>query len=366
MSVMAYDYQSNRPGRGQGDNRNNRRGGSQGRDGQRTNEGQNRRGQGHGGDYIRNGQGRGNNNYGRNDRPPKKKYDPLVDKATAPYNFIPLTPVVLPSPLVLESGATYEEQYTSYINKEGTYSGVIGLDIVTKTPFYIGGGTGSDFFAPPGRGPIIPGSAMRGMVKNIMKILTCGAMRPAGRKNIDVKEVEGDGDFHDRKLYFRTFAAKKGIGIKEEYDAELMKKGVNGLLESKAEPGFLLRIGKSYYIRKTEKEIIHNEAIVDQYSIPNKPSASSDQNCIQWDWTEETLNGERVVACFTGRMNSKKHYTVHKIPSDWKQENLLEVSNSCIIDYQDDSARRGIDLFKVGKSKKEAVKFTGRDDVSYV
>ncbi len=363
---MAYDYQSNRSGRGQGGSRDDRRGGGQGRNGQRSNGGQ-----GHSGDFIRNGQGRGNNSYERSERPPKKEYDPLVDKATAPYNFIPLPLVVLPAPLVSESGATYAEQYASYIGKNGNYSGVIDLDVLTKTPFYIGGGTGSDFFDPAECGPVIPGSTIRGMVKNILKIIACGAMRPSGHKEIGSEEIEGDGDFFDHKLYFRTMAAKRGIGIKVEYDRELVTKGAGGRGESKAKAGFLIRVGKEYYISPAESVPVKDIATVKKFQVKNNTEASNGNNgaCIKWQWQHE---GVRGVACFTGEMNTggprgKKHYTIHYDP-DWSEGARIRVPDHVVIDYQDDGAgtRRGVDLFKVGLEKDAARKFTGQDDVSYV
>ena len=84
---------------------------------------------------------------------------------------------------------------------EGKHSGYIQLDIEALTPLFVGGEEikdknnnviGMDFFAPVGE-KIIPGSTIRGMVKNIFKIVTCGAMRP----------VE---DFNDRRLFFRCVA----------------------------------------------------------------------------------------------------------------------------------------------------------------
>lgn len=321
---------------------------------QKSGSGQGNR-NGHRNENFNRQNGGGNRNFQRNTTPSRSV-------ASAPYNFIPLPRTALPAPLVTETGTDWTEQYVAYVQKEGTLSGVIELDIETKTPFFIGSEQSEQFFSPLGDEKyVVPGSSLRGMVKNIMKILTCGAMRPAMRQDIDVKEIEGDGDFHDRKLYYRTFAAKKEIGIKAEYDDELVTNGENGLGKSKATAGFLLRIGKQYYICPTESQEIKNEALVSKFSPKNTPRAAGQKSCIKWEWDR---NGKKVVACFTGDMRNKKRYTVHQKPADWNH--LLEVPNHAVIDYQDDSTRRGINLFLVGKSGSEAAEFTQRSDVSYV
>ena len=124
--------------------------------------------------------------------PEKPAFDAKL--ATAPYNFIPLPTGVLPSPLdkyrdvfMGDSQERTQEAFAEYMAHTETRDGYIELTIRTMTPVFIGGDVKS--FAPTGE-PIIPGSTLRGMTKNLVKIVTLGAMR-------------AEEDFHDRHLYFR-------------------------------------------------------------------------------------------------------------------------------------------------------------------
>ena len=105
--------------------------------------------------------------------------------ATAPYNFVSLPKTVLASPM--DGNAVTDEErtlnYRTHVLEKGRLSGRIELTIETKTPVFIGTGVGTaedkdleQFFSPRGV-PMIPGSSLRGMIKNLFKIVTCGAMR---------------------------------------------------------------------------------------------------------------------------------------------------------------------------------------------
>lgn len=105
--------------------------------------------------------------------------------ATAPYNFVSLPKTVLASPM--DGNAVTDEErtlnYRTHVLEKGQFSGRIELTIETKTPVFIGTGVGTAedkdlelFFSPMGV-PMIPGSSLRGMIKNLFKIVTCGAMR---------------------------------------------------------------------------------------------------------------------------------------------------------------------------------------------
>ncbi len=277
----------------------------------------------------RSGNNRGGNRGGFN----KKPIGSTRSVASAPYNFVPLPADVLPAPLNYESGVTVRDKYASYVQRKDLLSGVIELSIETKTPFFIGAGKSANFFAPPGGNPIIPGSTMRGMVKNIMKILACGAMRPSGRKDIDSEEVEGDGDFFDRTLYYRGMAQAAGSGIREAYNLEMQGR----------QAGYLIRcIDKRFYICPA------------QFSVEN--GKGDKQPSIRWE-----TNGSAV--CFTGPMGNKKHHTLHFNP-DW--DTRLPVDDSIVRAYKDDATRKGLDLIKNARKDEQAQAFTGRQDIILV
>ena len=157
------------------------------------------------------------------------------DTATAPYNFVSLPQGVLTSPIEGDamSDAERVEHYRAHILAKGRLSGRIDLEIKTLTPVFVGTGVAGDavenFFAPTGI-PVIPGSSLRGMIKNLFKIVTCSAMR-AGE------------DYHDQVLYFRTMADKK-TNMRDLYGTEMSSRVQNGtstISETKAAAGYLVQ-----------------------------------------------------------------------------------------------------------------------------
>lgn len=269
----------------------------------------------------------------------------MAGKATAPYNFIPLPKTVLPASFFdKDSKLAIKDQFVSHVKAKGDLSGVIELDIETRTPFFIGAGKQEQFFSPTGGGPVIPGSTMRGMVKNILKILTCGAIRPSMRKDIESKEIEGDGDFFDHKLYFRGMAYAKGTGVREAYDDELSPEGADGRQHYAAKAGYLIRCtDKKYYICPAEYQV--------------KDDAGFGPK-IYWQ-----KNG--CAECYSGRMPGKKHHTRHYNPR-WDEK--YPVDDAVIAAYFDDSTRKGFDLLndKSVKKGEAAQKFTGNPDIVFV
>ena len=147
------------------------------------------------------------------------------EKATASYNFVPLPETVIRSPIDggAKNDAERQENYKRYVREHGRLSGYIELSCRTMTPVFIGTGDKEGaFFAPVGK-PVLPGSTLRGMVKNIFKIVTCGAMR-WDKDNADVVDGQRqDFDVDNRRLYFRTVAAKKN-SLTKLYDEELLER----------------------------------------------------------------------------------------------------------------------------------------------
>lgn len=150
--------------------------------------------------------------------------------ATAPYNFVSLPNKVLPAQFKNVEG------FGEHVGTNGNLSGEISLKIETLTPLFIGGGQGSKSFAPVDDTPIIPGSSLRGMFKNIFKIVTCGAFR-------------GQEDFNDEHIYFRSLMRIKDLPWTESlhklYVGRMVRNDVGKdgkkRLVKNARPGFLIR-----------------------------------------------------------------------------------------------------------------------------
>ena len=266
--------------------------------------------------------------------------------ATAPYNFVSLPKTVLASPM--DGNAVTDEErtlnYRTHVLEKGRLSGRIELTIETKTPVFIGTGVGTAedkdlelFFSPMGV-PMIPGSSLRGMIKNLFKIVTCGAMR-AGE------------DYHNRVFYYRTLADRnKRMG--ELYRNEMsVQNDRRDIAEPQAAAGYLVQItgDQGYYICPTGKpaEII--------------PYGSNRQveNTVIWG---EPGSGE--ADCHTGRMSGKRTYTRHCNP-DWMQR--IPVPVQVVKTYREDRDRKGVDLLTSCRLlDADARVFTGQDDIQSV
>jgi CRISPR/Cas system CSM-associated protein Csm3 (group 7 of RAMP superfamily) len=179
--------------------------------------------------------------------------------AHAPYNFVPLNSQVVSIP---------REEIPAFMEKENkrkfnTYwkdrkTGWIQLDIETKTPIYIRDTLNpkemqikqksenddkkkgikkryinSDFFSPGGSFQI-PGSSLRGMVRNILEIVSFGKFE----------------NFDDQRLYYRGLADRSNL--RTEYQQKMSSydsKGRKPLY--KANAGILKKDGMDYYITPT-------------------------------------------------------------------------------------------------------------------
>ena len=297
--------------------------------------------------------------------PPQKKYSaqktsPNISsrQATAPYNFVSLPEKVLP--------AQFEnvEGFREHIGSEGNISGEILLDIEALTPLFIGGG-GSKSFAPVGT-PIIPGSSLRGMFKNIFKIVTCGAFR--GRTS---SQKKGE-DFNDEHIYFRCLM---GVGrypwtkdLNKLYVSRMIHsaKGKDGKLHpvKNARPGFLICttdnrifIAPSIYKsdRKDDRILIREYEKKFRTTIPERNSS-----CVKWDGTTAYIitgsqarfklldeNRYELLQGDEKKRAGKQFIRYTRLEYvDWSREHWFEVADDVLNSYRHDRNRRGVDLLK--------------------
>lgn len=253
-------------------------------------------------------------------------YGTTPKEATAPYNFVPLPLEPVPSPLSLfltekdsETGKVKLNfsKYADYIAANGKYDGIIDFKITALTPLFIGDGNGN-FFAPGGV-PTIPGSTIRGMVKNYLKILSCGTMRSANNEDIT-----------SRHLYFRGLASP--VRKFRDYYAERIstpyidKKG-NKKNISKAQPGFLARLKNGEYV-----------IFPANLRLGHYPNESDMRNR-----SGKIFVKEHYVELHSGAMKGKATYYILSV-KNWDRKQSLCVSQEVIDDYKNDLTRKGLDL----------------------
>ena len=216
------------------------------------------------------------NNHSDNNSKPKNSDRPSNnEKATAPYNFVSLPKNILPSEI--ESIAV--DAFKSHIQNCEKISGEIELEIKTLTPLFIGG-NGKNSFSPAGEDKfIIPGSSLRGMFKNIFKIVTCSAFR-GGTKS------QGKGeDFNDEHIYFRCLMAPGGSPKWMEDLCATYKARMEGDNGKNARPGFLIKTNKNKYFIAPLKPNIERKndyIMIKDFQNEYRPVKFKD-SCVYWD-----------------------------------------------------------------------------------
>ena len=285
--------------------------------------------------------------------------------AIAPYNFVPFTKTVLPSPLDRLRGLDEADRQLGlrdYITKQTTYSGTIQLGITNITPLFIGNGEDGvnnkrnvqEFFAPNGK-PVIPGSSLRGMVRSLFKIVTAGVIRR-------------DEDFTDRHLYFRCIMAPNDSPWLKElyayYASRMLSDETweNGIPKKSNYPGFLFQRenDSTYYIAPCKWGSVKMQDFT--YNCHAKSRVYwNEQQKKAYIWTEYAKNKPIVRFLYQ---------------PDW--ERALEVPQKVIKEYQSDSKRGGVDLLPNngksgadaknfnGKSGADAKNFFNRDELTYL
>ncbi|MBZ7987778.1 TIGR03986 family type III CRISPR-associated RAMP protein [Campylobacter canadensis] len=153
------------------------------------------------------------------------------NKAHAPYNFIPLNEKVakFSASCILD-----DNKHNSFNTLKGI-SGEINLIITTKTPFFIGDSEKEsnkdykEFFSVDGK-PQIPGSSLRGMIRNLVEIVSYGKFET----------------YNNDKFYYRNMAGEKDDTLKAQY-LKIMSKEENKKFVFKADKGYLVKLGFRKY-----------------------------------------------------------------------------------------------------------------------
>lgn len=150
----------------------------------------------------------------------------IVGIANAPYNFIPLQDVVI------YDDDFYEKLKLNKYDKD-LFTGYIDLIIKNKTPLFIGGNKDtSNFFSPNGKIKI-PGSSIRGMVRNLVEIVSYSKFQY----------------FDNKLLFYRGLADKSSLN--KEYRNNMTSENRNNKKSSiyKFSAGYLFKYGiDDYYI----------------------------------------------------------------------------------------------------------------------
>ncbi len=249
-----------------------------------------------------------------------------IKSANAPYNFVPLNrSIVIADPL---------PKHDKYYNESSDrFTGYIDCTIRTETPVFIGSSITidefgkqkesadnkfkkSDFFSPAGEKAKhlrIPGSSLRGMVRNLVEIVSWSRF----------------GFFEDRNLYYRSFADTSSLGI--EYNKNINPVDEKtGKASYKISAGYIVKKGVKYYIYPA-KEKQYDRISTDEASELIK---NSGQGYSKFDYYEVD-NGKYIVV--SGPMPGKKDWIINQIDKDTEKE--IKIPEIDIESYRNDITR---------------------------
>lgn len=285
-------------------------------------------------------------------------------EATAPYNFIDLPEEVLQAPLdkwrnEILSGE--EEQLRNalgrYLKEEGKLGGHIEMSITTLAPVFIG--EKNKTFTMGGV-PIIPGSTIRGMVKNLVKIATHGAMRPGE-------------DFYDRHLYYRCIMAPNTApqwqkDLHEMYAGQMTDGG-----KWKTQSGFLIKTKDGWFVCPLKEGRQAERMLIRQYERESGDTIEPGIKDVRVAWKGRdayAISGKskgnlyeskEAYSAFLDQIaletNPKRAEEMKKKigkqfvlkyslgDADWEQR--IPVFDDVVKEYENDKSRRGVELLRL-------------------
>lgn len=321
-------------------------------------------------------------NYNNGNQGSRRNFDnqpqSTTDKrATAPYNFVSLPDKALPSPmennhkqLLSDKDSEVRKSFREYIEETEQINGEIQLEIEALTPLFIGGNPldkRRSFTTVDENFPILPGSSLRGMFKNIFKIVTCGTMR--GR----TKTQQKGEDLTDEHIYFRCLMASRNSPAWMDDLNKLYNGRMIGTVRGKdgkprpaknARPGFLIKDKKgNYFIApsiyqhdRTDDRILIKEyerKFREHIEIRNDSRVTWQDRVayiITGSQPEYKLHDEksyRNIRTEDKKKQGKQFIRFTKIDYvDWSREHWIKLPEDVRESYEHDRNRRGVNLFK--------------------
>ena len=299
----------------------------------------------------------GNQGYGRKGRQESTK------PVAVPYNFVRLPNQVIPAEFwKLDPSKNVTDLYKQHVLTNGKNSGYIDIDILTQTPLFIGGNVvknkenGEEYqeFFGGNDNPIIPGSSLKSMVKQILKIVTASGFKAYNSES-------GVGDFENRRLFYREVG-----NIKSDYHKRMVHSERNGgkwTSKPLASAGFIIKtVNNEFYVVNANFKTL---------KFADFPNLKSKDEKVGIEWTDDYVDIHtgfmksksslvrilKPTSFFKGRIELPKEvienygydYIYNRYPVNKEAINLLDVDKNC-----------------VGKKGEAAKKYTGCSDVTYV
>lgn len=262
-----------------------------------------------------------------------------MNSVRAPYNFVPFSNQVMlryQDPAELPPHDNWDPALKS---------GEIYITLEAQTPVLVSSGQDKQnarFFQTPDGTYQIPGSTVRGLLRQTMQILGFGHIR-AGE------------DVEDISLFFRDVASKKGAvgGVLRQYYHTVMQmeavrtNGTSLMIPKAVQSGYLHRKGSRYFIQPTVSEVLrvprtHPDVgklgeqyanTTDVFYLCNGRTVSKLALQMQPGW-------KRGVLLCTGRPVGKKPNPLYLFPEEDLQADPVPLSEEDVLSYQIDWENR--------------------------
>jgi len=285
-------------------------------------------------------------------RLPKHRNPPAPNPvACAPYNFVPLPERIVAA----VEAATSLPSHDTYANPDFPHTGYFDVALTTRSPLYVRGALsraqferrGLDegrqagfrdqvknapaFFSTERSGePSIPGSSLRGMLRNLLEIVSYGKLQPVTDQNLFYRSVDN---------------SRLGIA----YRARMVGNDRARAGENKVEAGFLRKTRQGYVIAVTRKLQVRRDLLRLDLLVGSGPGAvpnwahqhrrvfvqlARDGRHVE-RWSPEPgpdlIEGRLVI---TGPAPKKSHEFVLVVPSPGAES--IQVSDDLIARFEDD------------------------------
>ncbi len=256
------------------------------------------------------------------------------NKVRAPYNFVPFSDKLLIRYESLEELPRHDRM------DPALKSGEIQVELKAETPVFVSDGQPDPHFFRGADGTYqIPGSTVRGLVRENMQILGFGLVRPGE-------------DLDDVQIYFREIAAARGSTggpLKEYYWGALdIKSGRTPSGKTFTTPrsvrgGYLCREGGAYCIRPVRGEVLR----VSRSHPDVKQFGTGDARTVPVSYQAGDGAVKRLAPAgqpgmaqgellFTGRPVSKVSNHLYLFPVEDEEAEPIPVSDHDVLAYQMD------------------------------
>lgn len=248
----------------------------------------------------------------------------------APYNFVPFTTKIL----------EYQDEIPAHnaVDPE-LRTGEIHVTLTAETPVFVSDGNRDDphFFRGPDGAIQIPGSTIRGMVRQNMQILGFGLVRPGV-------------DIEDKRFFYRKLACHKDsafFNLKKHYHTVLKIKTFYQNQKPYAVPqsvqaGYLRKAGDSYQIQPVKGTVLRvSRKHPDVQAFGTEPSRAFPVSYTRkGDRVERIQRGtvpgmEHGFLLYTGRPVGRKPNPLYLFPEADEKQQPVTLERDALINATD-------------------------------